>query len=369
MVNIQVNIMNFYKITNADGKEWIMPSRNMVVGMQLYQPTAWKGKALKRYFPLLNGMDCFGLLRKALHIEGCERPLSDALLVKLQELFGSKDIEFSVFNGTPCAHQKVTIQVYQGCKILGYCKVTENPELIAIFQREEAYLNWLNDCGMTGVPQCLCCQQIEDGRWIFVQTTTKTIHSAMHMELGSLELGFLSKLADKTCVSIPFEQTDMFGWMKRLDELECCGNTTVKNAQKLVMEFYCMKSENTFSAYHSDFTPWNMFVEGEEIFVFDWEYAGRTYIPHLDIVHHIVQSSIFAHRLSANYLYDRLFRENRALLEQYFENPKMAVLVYLIDILAKYEDRDRNNQTNDTLMLRTLRIQLIKLILDSLHHE
>lgn len=361
--------MIFYKINNAGGKEWIMPSRNMAVGMQLYQPTAWKGKVLKRYFPLLNGLDCLGLLRKVLHIEECERPLSDALLTKLQNLFSCKNIECSVFNGTPCAHQKVTIQVYQGRKILGYCKVTKNPELIAIFLREEAYLNWLNECGMTGVPRCLCCQQIENGMWIFVQTTTKTMRSKMHMELGLLELEFLSQLADKTRVSISFEQTDMFRWMKRLEELRCCGNTAVMHALKLVMEFYSIKPEMTFSAYHSDFTPWNMFVEGEELFVFDWEYAGRTYIPHLDIVHYIVQSSVFTHNLSARELYNRLFRDNITLLDQYFESPKIAVLVYLIDILAKYEDRDKNNQTNDTLRLRSLRIQMISQILDSLHHE
>lgn len=361
--------MNFYKITNADGKEWIMPSRNMALGMQLYQPTAWKGKVLKRYFPLLNEIDCFGLLRKVLHINLCERPLSNVLLAKLQDLFSCKDIEYSVFNGTPCAHQKTTIQVYQRRKILGYCKVTKNPELIAIFQREEVYLNWLNECGMTGVPRCLCCQQIEDGQWIFVQTTTKTMLSTMHMKLGPLELGFLSQLADKTRISIPFEQTDMFSWLKRMDELGCCGNTAVRYALKLVMEFYNMKQVTTFSAYHSDFTPWNMFVEDEELFVFDWEYAGRTYIPHLDIVHHIVQSSVFAHRLSARELYDQLFRENSALLGQYFENPKVSVLVYLIDILAKYEDRDKNIQTDDNLKLRSLRIQLILQILNSLHYE
>lgn len=355
--------MNFYKITNADGKEWIMPSCNMALGMQLYQPTAWKGKVLKRYFPLLNEIDCFGLIRKVLHINQCERPLSNVLLAKLQDLFSCKDIEYSVFNGTPCAHQKTTIQVYQGRKILGYCKVTKNPELIAIFQREEVYLNWLNECGMTGVPRCLCCQQIEDGQWIFVQTTTKTMQSTMHMKLGPLELGFLSQLADKTRISISFEQTEMFSWLKRLDELGCCGNTTVMHALKLVMEFYNMKQVTTFSAYHSDFTPWNMFVEDEELFVFDWEYAGRTYIPHLDIVHHIVQSSMFAHRPSARDLYDRLFRENSALMEQYFENPKIAVLCYLLDIFAKYAIRDASHETKDTEMLQKVRIELISLTL------
>lgn len=189
------------------------------------------------------------------------------------------------------------------------------------------------------------------------------MQSEMHMKLGPLELGFLSQLADKTCISISFEQTEMFSWLKRLDELGCCGNTTVRYALKLVMEFYSIKQETTFSAYHSDFTPWNMFVEDEKLFVFDWEYAGRTYIPHLDIVHHIVQSSMFTHHPSARELYDRLFRENNALMDLYFENPKIAVLCYLLDIFAKYAIRDASHETKDTEMLQKVRIELINLIL------
>lgn len=102
---------------------------------------------------------------------------------------------------------------------------------------------------------------------------------------------------------------------------------------------------------------------GRRTFVFDWEYAGRTYIPHLDIVHHIVQSSMFAHRPSARELYDRLFRENSALMEQYFENPKIAVLCYLLDIFAKYAIRDASHETKDTEMLQKVRIELISLTL------
>lgn len=34
-----------------------------------------------------------------------------------------------------------------------------------------------------------------------------------------------------------------------------------------------------FCAYHADFTPWNMYVEQDELFVFDWEYAQMTYPP------------------------------------------------------------------------------------------
>ena len=38
--------MRYYRITNAEGKSWVMPERNMKVGMMLYQPSSKKGKLL-----------------------------------------------------------------------------------------------------------------------------------------------------------------------------------------------------------------------------------------------------------------------------------------------------------------------------------
>lgn len=356
--------MSYYKIQNADGKQWVMPSKNMSVGMLLYQPMTWKGKALKKWFPLLNKLDWFGLIKNVLHVEIVGQPVSETILIKLQEIFNTKDIEYSVFNGTPSAHQKVTIQIYIKNKILGYCKITDNTELIDVFKHEEAYLDWLKKCGVKGVPECLCCQEIENGYWIFVQTTIKSKESVVHYKIGELKISFLHELANKTKKSILFKETEMYKWLKQIDKT---GFKTpeIINAVKSVCAYYHSDDWVSFSAYHSDFTPWNMFVEDGNLFVFDWEYAGKTYIPNLDIIHYLIQTKIFESQASAEELYDMLFIQYWNILKNNFENPRIAVLAYLLDSLSKYASRDKGHETKDIIMLKKKRIKLIKLINES----
>lgn len=40
------------------------------------------------------------------------------------------------FGGTPCVHQKITIQISQKERILGYVKVTESEDIYQIFDHE-----------------------------------------------------------------------------------------------------------------------------------------------------------------------------------------------------------------------------------------
>lgn len=355
--------MSYYKIQNADGKQWIMPSRNMSVGMQLYQPMSWKGRVLKTCFPLLNKWDWLGIIKIVLHIKIVGQPVSETILNKLQEIFNIKDIEYSVFNGTPCAHQKETIQIYIKNKILGYCKITDKTELIDVFKHEEAYLDWLKKCGVKGVPECLCCQEIENGYWIFVQTTIKSKESVVHYKIGELEISFLHELANKTKESLLFKETEMYKWLKKIEE-KSFETPEIRNAVKAVFSYYHFDDRVSFSAYHSDFTPWNMFVEDGILFVFDWEYAGKTYIPNLDIIHYLIQTKIFESQASAEELYDMLFIHYWNLLKNNFENPRIAVLAYLLDVMSKYAARDEGHETKDTIMLKNKRIKLISLIIE-----
>lgn len=355
--------MKYYKITNADGKQWIMPLHNMSVGLQLYQPLSWKGKFLKRWFPLINRLDIFCIIQNYLHIERCDNPISKTINIKLNNIWGCTDIEFSVFNGTPCAHQKRTIQIYKGNKILGYCKVTDNPKLIDIFKQEKMYLNWLNNCGVTNIPKCLCCQEIDAGKWMFVQTTIKSTSSVVRLNIGKPEIDFLKTLTEKTSIQCRFQETDMYQWMKRIDDTSIFNCPAISKGLSVVFDYYKDKDKCTFSAYHSDFTPWNMFEEKNKLFVFDWEYAGRTYIPYLDLIHYIIQTSIFSEKQDANGLYDKLFVDNIKLLNNYFKSPRIAVICYLLDIIAKYAVRDNEYETKDTLMLTELRCELLTLIL------
>lgn len=330
--------MKFYKISNADGKQWVVPSQNMSVGMQLYQPLAWKGRLLKKWLPLVNGLACLGLVRKVLHIEAVANPISEALHKKLMSVFKTDSLEYSVFLGTPCAHQKTTIQIFQGDKILGYCKITDNPEIGGLFEGETLILRHLADCRITNVPQCLLCKSLDSGEWIFVQSTTKTLKSSVLHEWTNLHEHFLERIYESTKKSMPYSKTDFYKSLKYIQgRMGSVGSQHRLNAvysaiERINKEFAGKDIE--VCAFHSDFTPWNMFEEDGCLFVFDWEYASFSYPPYLDRMHFFMQTAIYEKKLDEKQIIQEYEQINVHGLDR-----DLIMTCYLLNIMSFYTKR------------------------------
>ena len=94
---------DFYSFANADGKQWIMPSHHMGTAMNLYQPSGVKGKMVKQLFPYLYWCS---IVRRILHAEKTQCQLRSDLKEILQDQLKVKDLEFSVFGGTPCRSEE-----------------------------------------------------------------------------------------------------------------------------------------------------------------------------------------------------------------------------------------------------------------------
>lgn len=357
--------MKYYQITNGDGKQWVMPAKNMRVGMMLYQPSAWTGKMLKAMLPWLAWC---GIVRKKLHIQEVECPITSSQDRRLQQLLGENDLEYAVFNGTPCVHQKQTVQIYCGSRILGYCKISGNPEIVSLFQHERDYLQWLRDCKLKGVPHCIACEQQPTGEWIFVQSTVKSMRSEVDHALGSRQINFLEQLHTKTMVCCTFQDSDLYRSLLRVEHCFYSFSNDeqfiIRQGYDFIRQHYIGSEQYTFSAYHSDFTPWNMFVEGGQLFVFDWEYATRTSLPYLDMIHYLFQSCVFERHAGAEEIYHCLMVENQELLNRYFENPRVAVTAYLLDMLGMYAVRDAGNETDGSRQIRDLRIKVLRRVLE-----
>lgn len=356
--------MKYYQITNNDGKQWVMPAENMRVGIMLYQPSAWTGKMLKALLPWLKWC---GIVRKKLHIQEVECPISSSLAKRFRELFGENGLEYSIFNGTPCAHQKQTVQVYCGNRILGYCKISSNPKIASLFHHERDYLQWLHERKVKGVPRCLACEQLPTGEWIFVQSTQKTMQSKMDHTLGPRQINFLEQLHTHTSVSCIFQDSDLYRSLLRMDNcidrFEKDEQIVIRQGCDLVTQHYGCNNKHNFSAYHSDFTPWNMFVEDQKLFVFDWEYATRTSLPYLDLIHYLFQSCVFERHAEAGEIYYCLMVENEKLLSRYFDNRRVAVTAYLLDMLGMYAVRDAGIETEGSRQIQKTRIEVLQRIL------
>lgn len=335
----------FYRFSNADGKTWLMPARNMRTAMELYQPSGRNGKLVKSLLPRLHR---FPIVRRVLKAETFSCRLSDELQALCCRSFRVSEFEFSVFCGTPCVHQKITIQLSAGNRILGYCKVCRNPEVVALFRRESGILKRLSDAGMAGIPQCLHCGLFADGTGVFIQTTEKTGQSKVVHEWTSLQDDFLERLYHATKRQVAFEKSDLYASLSELQRnAGWLPEQTDKGAVLRILEEEMSRysgKELEMSAYHADFTPWNMFVEQGRLFVFDLEYARDSYFPFMDRYHFFTQTAFFEKHWTAA----EVIRYAESEAGRWIERD--VYVMYLLDVVSRFTAREKG--TYDKGMLR-----------------
>ena len=332
----------FYHFANADGKIWLMPAKGLRTAMGLYQPSGRNGKLLKQWFPWLHRLR---VVRKVIHAESLLCTLSQAPRLLLEKLFGTTNLEYAFFCGTPCVHQKITIQLSKGHRILGYCKATDSCEIAALFENEAQLLNVLHKKGIRSVPVCLFCGDLGNGVSIFVQSTTKTRQSKVVHEWGILHDKFLLRLKEATIQEIAFEKSDfcrvLTALQKHTDWLpEEVDKAMVMNAVEDTVNHWEGKRVG-FCAYHADFTPWNMYVEQDELFVFDWEYAQMTYPPMLDKYHFFVQTFIFERHWTAQDIMSYVDSPDGKWMD------KKLFKCYLLDMIARFTIREKGTINGD----------------------
>ena len=354
------------------------------------------------------------LVRRMLKIEVVEHVLEEELKRVIGSAFGVSGFEYSVFEGTPSVHQKTTIQVWKGEKILGYVKVTRSEKVGMLFEREASFLKKITDYRLqitdnrlqmivnrwssgfdllpteeksrrdditqTGVrklrvSECneiyFGCQagaiwtestpgrgitptinpegvtelvpeavalRLESGSWILIQLTRKTLRSKVVHEWGALQENFLKRLYVATAKEIAWEESDVAQALRDLREHvdwlpDGVDGDVVARRIDAVMERMVGKRV-VYGAYHGDFTPWNMFVEGGELFVFDWEYAGWTYPMGLDRYHFWMQTALFEKHWGVEELTRYMGSDEGKWID------REMLEMYVLDVMSKYVMRE-----------------------------
>ena len=332
----------FYRFGNADGKYWIVPAKGMRTALNLYQPSGKKGKMVKALLPWLHQL---APVRKAIKAQTINCRLNSEQHSLLCKVFGVQEIEFAIFEGTPSVHQKITMQLSQGSKILGYCKLSESNEIKTLFEKEGDILERLCQCGVTGIPAPLYCGTLSCGTHIFVQSTGKSTSSKVIHEWGTMHDEFTQMLQEKTRVVLPFEKSDYYSAIAQLEQhLDWLPTNiysdVVAKAIKSTKEKYCGKQAE-FCAFHGDFTPWNMFANGNELFVFDFEYAAMSYPVGLDRYHFFTQTAVFERHWGVDEI--STYMESNA--GRWIDKELYAM--YLLDVISRFTMRENGKVTGE----------------------
>ena len=233
----------------------------------------------------------------------------------LHECFG-EEIEFALFTGTPGYLRKPTMQIMDASgDILGYCKVATSPQTREVVENEERTLKLLSgiDLGAAMVPELVYSGGLTDGTPVLVQSTKKEHLSAAPLSPDAVHGDFLIRLFKQTKQEQQFLESAVFlDIRKRLSRLS--GNAGDGLIRDLLAAFEWSSGmlENAkipLCLAHRDFTPWNTFLAGGRLYVFDWEFARTGWIPLADAFHFVLQKGILVDHAGEGILWERLMGE------------------------------------------------------------
>ena len=180
--------------------------------------------------------------------------------------------------------------------------------------------------------------RLESGSWILIQSTRKTLRSKVVHEWGALQENFLKRLYEATAKEIAWEESDVAQALRDLREhvdwlpVGVDGDVVARRIDAVMDRM--VGKRVMYGAYHGDFTPWNMFVEGGELFVFDWEYAGWTYPMGLDRYHFWMQTALFEKHWGVEEL-KRYMGSNEG---KWIDGEMLEM--YVLDVMSKYVMRE-----------------------------
>jgi hypothetical protein len=125
----------------------------------------------------------------------------------------------------------------------------------------------------------------------------------------------------------------------------------------IVQKYHNLKV--TSSLVHRDFSPWNVKLIDNNLYLYDWEYSKNNWVLELDYFHFFIQPLILKN-FNSKEIYIKARRHKLYFLEDSIEND-VLLLLYLLDIITMYSLREAT--TNEPPLISKW-ISLISFLLE-----
>ncbi len=361
-------VLRFRRLALRDGREYLLPvaGRQAAASLRsLYHPQGPRARAAAGLAMLGTRCGLAGALAPTVRAAPAAGP---SLPDFLRTLFDTRDVSFAVAAGTPGDHRKPVVQVLDGqAKILAYCKVGWNAATIPLVRNEARVLKWLAATGDRGF---LAPQLLHAGEWngmfLCVQSAPCS-PAAAPRALAPVYLEAERGLARLRSERKPLEESA--AWKRLCGRALSAGGVPARLAQKALAAARELGAAEPmlFHASHGDFCPWNAALTGDELYVFDWEYARCLRPAGWDLFHLAFQTTWLVEGLRAERALLRLLPDGvdgaliaRHLGEQGLQSrsAECALLLYLADRLTWWAGQPEDPRAALPRLSRMIRLML-----------
>jgi len=210
-------------------------------------------------------------------------------LPDLGNVFGGGAAHMSFFTGTDGPHRKTAIQVMDADgTILGYAKLSREKHVRPYIRNEAEMLARVTalDIASADLPRVLALHDTAD-LTLLVTDSCKSADMTTPLQPGAVHLRWLDDLS---------KRTTQVGAARLLEELAnrlsvvatVAGRGWVDRITRALGALFPVEGDISLCLVHGDFTPWNSFIQGGRLYVFDWEYAHPAWPVGFDLAHFLL---------------------------------------------------------------------------------
>ena len=316
--------LSFQYINNPDGTiRWIFPKGlSKPTYLSFYNATGIKARLLKTALTWLHRLRCHRWIVSGEFTLYFSKPLA----LKWEEAFD----HYTIFTGTTGPNRKVLIELNKGGKTISFIKVPISGTSAALIQNEKSTLQQLNalDLKKWHLPDSKPHAQYGvfsnlKNKYSVTSNEFTPIHADTLVELYQ---GSHSRQELRTMKKVIKEKLD-----KLTPDARSSKSGSMIQLMHQLLETIPSEGVIMTSWAHKDFTPWNCYISGSQLSVYDWELAEPNIPVFYDLFHFLFQSDILIKHQS----YSEIHKELDRALE--IEAVKQYIREHEIDVILHFK--------------------------------
>ncbi len=271
----------------------------------------------------------------------------------LSKVLVADEIDLIIYTGANGYYQKFTAQVMdRQAETIAYAKIASTVQARKRVEDESNALKGLGSIKLSRMktPGHVFFGTIDGGGdTVLVQTPPPAGFSDVARVLDERHASALSELFEKTNMAVKGSQViaRAEASLKRLSGARGTQRRLIEAVEGGIKRLRAALDgkDLRLGLSHGDFTPWNVYLKGQELFVFDWELAAMR-APLWDIYNFILHSETLISGRDAKGIFAELKAERYSKLTGLYEertgtgaNDTFALLsLYLVEVLLHYID-------------------------------
>jgi len=342
-------LLSYSYITNPDQTiRWLYPSKLKIpTFLNFYNSSSLRAKIFTIAIKILFTLKLSKLIRSdEVYLSVHEGSILQRILDKYP------GYNHSIFTGTVGKNRKIIVELNNGYKSLVFAKVAISNTSEDLIQNEFHVLSKLKRENLTSiyVPTVLAYSEKE----LLEISNIKPKRCKQPSKLIDVQIVALTQINTINHKHIQWkdmqEKFEIESIIENLKVKAMANNGLDRRRISLYIEnlsSLCktIGDEVRFSCglAHGDFTPWNMYINHEKLYIYDWELSKGAMPVLFDLFHYIFQSEVMINRSDYAHVKDEIGRvlsliSTKKMIEKFNADINVNFIFYLIYISSYYID-------------------------------